>query len=45
MSVAPTYFTRKRGMALGIISSGSGIGGLIIPFIMTPINRSLGAGW
>ncbi|KAI9492181.1 major facilitator superfamily domain-containing protein [Zychaea mexicana] len=45
MAVAPQYFDRKRGVALGIVASGSGIGGLVMPFIMTPLNRSLGAGW
>lgn len=45
MGVAPQWFTKRRGLALGIIASGSGIGGIIIPFIMTPINRSLGHGW
>ncbi|KAI9261550.1 major facilitator superfamily domain-containing protein [Phascolomyces articulosus] len=45
MSVAPQYFNRRRGFALGLIASGSGIGGLIMPFIMTPINKSLGGGW
>lgn len=45
MAIAPQYFHRRRGLALGIISSGSGIGGLIIPFIMTPINERLGAPW
>ncbi|KAI9263145.1 major facilitator superfamily domain-containing protein [Phascolomyces articulosus] len=45
MAVAPGYFDKKRGLALGLIASGSGIGGLIMPFIMTPINNSLGAGW
>ncbi|CDS12707.1 hypothetical protein LRAMOSA04893 [Lichtheimia ramosa] len=45
MGIAPQYFSRKRGLALGIIASGSGIGGLIFPFVMTPINNSLGPGW
>ncbi|KAG2220100.1 hypothetical protein INT45_005861 [Circinella minor] len=45
MAVAPQYFDKRRGLALGLIASGSGIGGLIMPFIMTPINRSLGAAW
>jgi MFS family permease len=45
MGVAPQWFTKRRGLALGIIASGSGIGGIIIPFIMTPINSSLGHGW
>ncbi|KAI8096592.1 major facilitator superfamily domain-containing protein [Halteromyces radiatus] len=45
MGVAPLWFNRRRGIALGITASGSGIGGLVIPFIMTPINESLGPGW
>ncbi|GAN09958.1 conserved hypothetical protein [Mucor ambiguus] len=45
MSCSPQWFSKRRGLALGIIASGSGIGGLIIPFVMTPINRSLGHAW
>ncbi|KAI8394332.1 major facilitator superfamily domain-containing protein [Radiomyces spectabilis] len=45
MGVAPQWFTRRRGLALGMVASGSGIGGLVIPFIMTPINSSLGYAW
>ncbi|GAA5815558.1 hypothetical protein MFLAVUS_009070 [Mucor flavus] len=45
MGVAPQWFTKRRGLALGMIASGSGIGGLIIPFIMTSINASLGPAW
>ncbi|KAI9299734.1 major facilitator superfamily domain-containing protein [Cunninghamella echinulata] len=45
MSVAPLWFNKKRGMALGVVASGSGIGGLVIPFIMTAINERLGPGW
>ncbi|KAF7727412.1 hypothetical protein EC973_007576 [Apophysomyces ossiformis] len=45
MAVAPQYFTRRRGLALGIIASGSGIGGLVLPFVMSSINASLGPGW
>jgi MFS family permease len=45
MGVAPQWFSRRRGLALGLVASGSGIGGLIIPFIMNAINSSLGPGW
>ncbi|CAO3597811.1 unnamed protein product [Absidia cylindrospora] len=45
MSVAPLWFNKRRGLALGIVASGSGIGGLIIPFIMDPINNGLGPSW
>ncbi|OBZ87742.1 putative transporter ESBP6 [Choanephora cucurbitarum] len=45
MGVAPQWFSRRRGLALGIIASGSGIGGLAIPFIMTAVNQQLGPAW
>lgn len=45
MSCSPQWFNKRRGLAIGIITSGSGIGGLVIPFIMTPINRNLGSAW
>ncbi|KAI8072262.1 major facilitator superfamily domain-containing protein [Gilbertella persicaria] len=45
MGVAPQWFTKRRGLALGLVASGSGIGGLIIPFVMTPVNQRLGPGW
>ncbi|SAM02008.1 hypothetical protein [Absidia glauca] len=32
-------------MALGIVSSGACIGGLVFPFIITPMNRSVGIHW
>ncbi|KAI8977306.1 major facilitator superfamily domain-containing protein [Mycotypha africana] len=45
MGVAPQWFTKRRGLALGIVASGSGIGGLVMPFVMTGINQTLGSGW
>ncbi|KAI8370236.1 major facilitator superfamily domain-containing protein [Blakeslea trispora] len=45
MGVAPQWFARRRGLALGIIASGSGIGGLVIPFVMTSVNQHLGPAW
>lgn len=45
MGIAPQWFVKRRGLALGIIASGSGIGGLVIPFVMTGINDSLGFAW
>lgn len=45
MGAAPQWFTKRRGLALGLIASGSGIGGLVIPFLMNGINNSLGYAW
>ncbi|KAI8890521.1 MFS general substrate transporter [Backusella circina FSU 941] len=45
MGVTPQWFTKRRGMALGIVAGGSGIGGLVIPFILTKINSTLGPAW
>ncbi|KAI9279598.1 major facilitator superfamily domain-containing protein, partial [Sporodiniella umbellata] len=45
MSISPQWFTQRRGLAMGIMVSGSGLGGLIMPFIMTHLNESLGGAW
>ncbi|ORX53124.1 MFS general substrate transporter [Hesseltinella vesiculosa] len=43
--VVSGWFDGRKGIALGLIASGSGLGGLIIPFIMSPINNRLGPDW
>lgn len=45
MAVTPQWFTKNRGIALGIVAGGSGVGGLVVPFIITPLNRTFGHGW
>ncbi|CAO3653572.1 unnamed protein product [Mucor fragilis] len=45
MSISPQWFVKRRGFAMGIMVSGSGIGGLIMPFVMTTLNESLGGAW
>ncbi|KAG1004941.1 hypothetical protein G6F27_009683 [Rhizopus arrhizus] len=45
MSISPQWFIKRRGLAMGIMVSGSGVGGLIMPFIMTHLNESLGGAW
>ncbi|KAF4633623.1 hypothetical protein G7Y89_g4496 [Cudoniella acicularis] len=41
------YFDKKRGAALGVVVSGSSIGGIIIPIALSKMlnNSSLGFGW
>lgn len=45
MGIAPLWFNKRRGLALGLAASGSGIGGLVLPFVITPLNNNLGVGW
>lgn len=41
-SVAPTWFDKRRGLAMGIIVAGTGVGGMIWPPILRAIIDSLG---
>ncbi|KAI7850208.1 major facilitator superfamily domain-containing protein [Circinella umbellata] len=45
MSAPPQWFNRRRGLSLGLVSSGTGVGGLVLPFVMTRLNNVLGASW
>lgn len=45
VGITTQWFNRRRGFAMRLASSGSGIGGLVLPFILTPLNNSLGIGW
>ncbi|EIE89981.1 hypothetical protein RO3G_14692 [Rhizopus delemar RA 99-880] len=45
MSISPQWFIRRRGLSMGIMVSGSGIVGLIMPFVITHLNESLGGAW
>jgi len=45
MGTAPLWFNKRRGLALGLASGGSGIGGLVLPFIISATNSSIGIAW
>ncbi|KAI8352062.1 major facilitator superfamily domain-containing protein [Blakeslea trispora] len=45
MSISPPWFNKRRAFAVGIMVSGSGIGGLLMPFIITYLNETLGIAW
>ncbi|KAF1801541.1 major facilitator superfamily domain-containing protein [Mucor lusitanicus] len=45
MGTAPLWFNKRRGLALGLASGGSGIGGLVLPFIISATNSKLGIAW
>ncbi|OAK93457.1 monocarboxylate permease-like protein [Phaeosphaeriaceae sp. SRC1lsM3a] len=45
MAVIPTYFTTHRALALGLVVSGSSIGGVILPIAITRLIPEIGFGW
>ncbi|KAI9928050.1 hypothetical protein ASPWEDRAFT_42231 [Aspergillus wentii DTO 134E9] len=45
IALMPTYFTSKRGIALGITASGSATGGLVFPAVVMRLLPQIGYGW
>jgi MFS family permease len=45
MGLCSTYFSARRGMALGIVTSGTATGGLIYPLVVRQLLGKLGFGW
>ncbi|GAM87002.1 hypothetical protein ANO11243_050230 [Dothideomycetidae sp. 11243] len=45
LSQVPRYFSSQRGRALGLVTSGVGVGGIIYPLIFRRLLRELGFGW
>lgn len=45
ISVIGGWFNKKRGAAFGILSTGSSIGGVIFPIMVTRLIRQVGFGW
>lgn len=46
VSVTPAqYFSKKRGLANGIVYAGGGLGGTAISFAMDSLIQKLGPGW
>lgn len=42
VTVSPTWFTARRGLAMGIILSGTGVGGLAMAPLIQALNAALG---
>ncbi|KAI8629901.1 major facilitator superfamily domain-containing protein [Xylariaceae sp. FL1651] len=40
-----TWFQKRRGLALGIASSGSGVGGVLLPIIFDHLSGQIGFPW
>jgi MFS family permease len=45
MGLVSTYFAKKRGMALGIVTSGNALGGIIYPLVVREMLPKVGFGW
>ncbi|KAI9496815.1 major facilitator superfamily domain-containing protein [Zychaea mexicana] len=45
VSVPPQWFNRRRGLGLGIVTSGSGVGGVVLPFIISSLTNRVGIAW
>ncbi|KAJ8660106.1 hypothetical protein O0I10_003965 [Lichtheimia ornata] len=41
----PEWFSHRRTTAMGIVMSSGGLGGLTFPFVITPLNETLGVSW
>lgn len=44
-SVLPSYFSKKRALAMGLSASGSSLGGVVYPIIFTYVQPAIGFGW
>lgn len=45
VALMPTYFTKNRGIAIGISASGSATGGLVFPAVVMRLLPRVGYGW
>lgn len=45
VSAAQQWFSKRRGLSVGIVISGSGFGGLILSFVIQAIIDELGYQW
>ncbi|KAI0016491.1 major facilitator superfamily domain-containing protein [Xylariomycetidae sp. FL0641] len=41
----PTWFKRRRGLAMGLASSGSGLGGVVLPIMFDRLLTRIGYAW
>jgi MFS family permease len=42
VTVAPTWFDKRRGLAMGLVISGTGVGGVVFAPAMRALNSSIG---
>jgi MFS family permease len=45
LAVVPTWFVKRRGLAMGIVTSGTSVGGVVLPIMLQRLINSIGYGW
>jgi predicted MFS family arabinose efflux permease len=45
IAVIPTWFVKHRGLAMGIVTSGTSIGGIVLPIMLQRLIAEIGYGW
>ncbi|KAL4973230.1 casein kinase substrate phosphoprotein PP28-domain-containing protein [Aspergillus desertorum] len=45
IALTPTYFSKNRSIAIGIVASGSATGGLVFPAVVMRLLPRIGYGW
>lgn len=45
MTSTTSWFLRRRGTVFGIVNSGSSLGGVVLPIMITHLFRSIGFAW
>ena len=45
VGTASTWFIKKRGLAVGLVTGGSAVGGIVLPLIVQRLLPSVGFGW
>lgn len=45
LSTISGWFTKKRGLAFGVLATGSSLGGVVFPLMISNLLRTVGYGW
>ncbi|KAL5463112.1 hypothetical protein PMIN06_001349 [Paraphaeosphaeria minitans] len=45
MSLVATYFAKRRGLAVGLVTVGNSVGGMIYPTVVRQLLPQVGFGW
>lgn len=45
VGTASTWFVRRRGLAVGLVTSGSAVGGIVLPIMCQQLLPRVGFGW